>query len=458
MRKSALDGVRETVLDDAAFGREGESADALYRAFHVAKNERLCGVGLLKRVGSMSADDGAPVERFFSTAHLAALTFMRGAQDEADAFAAYRAALVDTLGGGRERRLDDVLQVAPRALLVDGKRWCFGHADGGIFFEGALDEIAEEHGASAADADDAKRALRKYLRSVGRQPREPLPYHAVLLADGDRMGACIDAMGDWQAHKALSNELADFARQAQDIVETHDGALIYSGGDDVLAFVPLGRALDCAAALRDAFTRAAQGFAIDDARRPTLSVGVGVSHYKQPMGEALELARRAEALAKVERDSLAVIVDKRGGAPVELAGPWSASAGEATLFERLASFVTLHCEDRVPDRMAFQLEQVESLRAGDAPAGMDEVVRADVERLFARKQPRGAQGGRLDEDVRRKLEGALAEPGRLGRELIVARLFADAAVQSGRATPREPGAAQAPTQAQTRAQERTVQT
>ncbi len=36
-------------------------------------------------------------------------------------------------------------------------------------------------------------------------------------------------------------------------VAEHHGALVYSGGDDVLAFLPLDTALDCAGALRASF-------------------------------------------------------------------------------------------------------------------------------------------------------------------------------------------------------------
>ncbi|MBK9138132.1 MAG: type III-B CRISPR-associated protein Cas10/Cmr2 [Verrucomicrobia bacterium] len=56
-------------------------------------------------------------------------------------------------------------------------------------------------------------------------------------------------------HLQFSEALSNFALLcARPIVEAFDGRLIYSGGDDVLALLPADTALDCARALRMAFT------------------------------------------------------------------------------------------------------------------------------------------------------------------------------------------------------------
>ncbi|HEY8377629.1 MAG TPA: hypothetical protein VIK91_14135, partial [Nannocystis sp.] len=84
-------------------------------------------------------------------------------------------------------------------------------------------------------------------------------------------------------------------------------------------FVPVADALACAAALRARFTEIMRAACPADAPLPTLSVGLGVGHYMESMGNLLELGRRAERLAKVGdgsvdlRDALAIIVHKRSG-------------------------------------------------------------------------------------------------------------------------------------------------
>jgi len=164
---------------------------------------------------------------------------------------------------------------------------------------------------------------------------EPHPYVACLVADGDGMGAAIDALGSAEEHSAFSHELAKFARAARKIVESdeHLGSLVYSGGDDVLAFLPVSTALACADALRKKFADIL-GPALGKAgvkELPTLSVGIGIGHVMESMGDHLELGRRAEKLAKGgslkvkehRRNALAIIVDKRSGGTREWRSQWS---------------------------------------------------------------------------------------------------------------------------------------
>jgi len=148
----------------------------------------------------------------------------------------------------------------------------------------------------------------------------PSPYYSLLLADGDRMGKAIDGLTTPADHRCLSGLLADFASKVPDIVRRHKGSLIYAGGDDVLAFVPLHTALDCARELAVDFNqRFDKKFPIDEdgvIRYPTLSAGIAVAHHLEPLQDGLTLARDAEKKAKgiPGKNALAVIVDKRSGA------------------------------------------------------------------------------------------------------------------------------------------------
>jgi CRISPR-associated protein Cmr2 len=126
-----------------------------------------------------------------------------------------------------------------------------------------------------------------------------------------------------EALKDFSRKLSGFAGKVKGIVEEKClGSLVYAGGDDVLAFVPLDKALDCADMLQDRF-KAILG---EDA---TLSVGLGIGHVMEAMGELLELGREAEKLAKgagldkKRRKALGIILDKRSGGRRSWRKQWS---------------------------------------------------------------------------------------------------------------------------------------
>ncbi len=114
--------------------------------------------------------------------------------------------------------------------------------------------MAGDH-ARAATRRPATRSTR-FWEAVGRH--EPQPYYAILLADGDRMGKVIDHHGR-AAHEKLSKVLVDFAASVYGVVRRHQGSLVYSGGDDVLALLPLHTAVACAAELAERLRRRPEG-------------------------------------------------------------------------------------------------------------------------------------------------------------------------------------------------------
>jgi len=419
--KSSIDGFRESVIDetlyDAIAAGDVAARDA-YDAFRVHPSERLCGVGLLKRLGRDSERSGA--DRFFSTSHLAALPTLAGAARHPDAPAAFerlRDALDDTL----PEVVQAVFDVVPRKLPP------FGRMDGAVLFEGRLAELAEELQGERAELSakipKARQAVRCFRAELGLD--EPLPYFAVLLADGDRMGRAIRHLKEHDAHRRLSQALSAFAEEALAIVESdaHLGSLVYSGGDDVLALLPLHSALGCAEALRDAFEEQLRPLGLGT-ETPTLSVGVAIGHHLSPLDATLDQAREAERLAKQTRNSFALVIDKRSGPELALAGTWDE---EMPLTERLRRFTEAHLAGEVSDKAAFELMALEELVEPHAHhPGLDKVKRLDE--VVAAETERVLRGKKLDEDFLAELHGLglTAKPHELGRELVVARLFAEA--------------------------------
>jgi len=273
--KSSLDGGRETVLRPPAL-REAN----LTRKYRIAQGEQLDSVGLVKRAG------GDP-EQFVPIVNVAMASWLDLAAREA-------AAELDSL---REACRDLGVAEIRRKDLAWVEQFPF---DASVLFPSQWESVFREQELNGSPRTWGERYVGPLLRRLG----EPCPYVACLVADGDRMGPAISrlgALGGIQAHRELSRSLARFTAEVRRIVEgCHSGSLVYCGGDDVLAFLPLPEALRCPDALRirfeDAMAKACPALSSDE--RPTLSVGIGVGHLMEGMGDILALGRDAQRLAK----------------------------------------------------------------------------------------------------------------------------------------------------------------
>jgi len=415
--KSSLDGQRESVVHENIFERVKKAPQLegrLRRVYGVKTNERLCGVGLLKRLGKRPDDE--PAHQFLSTPHLATGPLLQRIEKEADQVAPHWHAYLSALN--REAGNERIEQTAARKHKV------LDHYDGMLLVATRLEEWFEHLPNDPADNKrqraftNAQQALTDFFKATN-LPR-PMPYYAVLMADGDHMGKAIEHRDSVDAHQELSQALDEFARNAKHVVEDiHNGELIYSGGDDVLAFVPLNLAIECARALaRDFAERLAKYRHPEGA--PSLSVGIAICHFMDPMGDAFKLARQAEKKAKEKRNSLAIIVDKRSGPPTTVWGEWKDNVDK-----ELLQFAQWHRQDDIPDGVAFELQELNTIlhRADkDNQEDLEKLVASETVRILGRKR---AKKGEKDIDVGIRDE-LLNAPEQLAERLIVARLIAQA--------------------------------
>ena len=427
--KSAIDGERESVLHEDLFDGVKEkklTPEEVRVRYGVGPAERLCGVGLLKRHGRRAQMPDRRFQythRFLSTGHLAAWPLFKRTENTFDPL------LLDAWQGYQQtlRRFGVPLE---EQLIVQGPGWkspIFGAFDGSLLFESRLPDLFEEvtdPERRKAGIRAAREALSCVLKAVG--VTTPLPYYAILQADGDHMGKAIERQENARKHRALSKQLDVFAQGVRSTVEQMGGELIYSGGDDVLAFVPLHDVVACARTLAESFAEALKDFRTDQTdENPTLSVGIAISHFLDPLSGALRLARRAEALAKVRRSSLAVIVDKRSGPPVEVTGPWG------DLDQDLDGFVKMHRLDLVPDGAAYELRDLTRLldgATGTERENLAELVRKEAARILRRKQPQHGAEAAIKKEILDEILAALGrcEIREVANRLIVARLLAQA--------------------------------
>ena len=244
--KSSLDGWRESVLPNHR-RKENETLIQQLEKCGIKKGETLCGVGLLKRFGKPTSQKED--ESFASIPHIAAWPLIASLKDaNKDANKNDFDEYVEFL---RERNIHSTALYRPAHPSSD----IFPY-DGHILFEEQLKEYFNEE-TQQSELQQAKVKLSELLKKIGAKPS---PYYAILHADGDRMGEAIDAQTTAENHHKLSKALSAFAGEVKTIVSQHHGSLIYAGGDDVLALVPLHTAIQCARKLADTFGESLRAF------------------------------------------------------------------------------------------------------------------------------------------------------------------------------------------------------
>ena len=225
-------------------------------------------------------------------------------------------------------------------LLMDGDRmgaWLAGGDDYAISYR-------ESFHPSVREGFDAQARREPLLQKYGQQPRAVSP----------------------NRHLSISSALNDFSLVvAPHVVECeHLGRLIYAGGDDVMAMLPVTDLLPALQRLRVAYAGhdpahevgdfdrdglvLRQGFALLNrgsqrrlmrmmGARATASAGAVVAHHQAPLGAVLRELRAAEARAKKAggRDAFSLCIVKRSGGALTVTAKWGepvALLGDLRLF------------------------------------------------------------------------------------------------------------------------------
>jgi CRISPR-associated protein Cmr2 len=203
--------------------------------------------------------------------------------------------------------------------------------------------------------------------------QEVYPYFAILVADGDKMGEILNKLKTPEKHREFSGNLANFADEAKGVIRHYDGYPVYTGGDDVLAFLPVRSAVACAEALAAKF---AEKF--KEKVKGTLSAGVAIVHYRQPLSLSLQAARQAEKAAKDGgRDSLCLALHTRGGQPLLITQKWEAWQDFGTW---LAAFEKKQLTRGVAYELRGLAREFENLTVPP------ELLCLEAERIWKRKQ------------------------------------------------------------------------
>ncbi|MEN8215699.1 MAG: type III-B CRISPR-associated protein Cas10/Cmr2 [Pseudomonadota bacterium] len=184
-------------------------------------------------------------------------------------------------------------------------------SDGDVFFENELSNQNEY-------PDDKVERMLNVLQKIAIKPS---PFYAILLMDGDSLGK---KMGKPENQQPISDALQTFTQKVPSIVYDNDGFLIYAGGDDVLAILPITTVLQCATEVRQAYQNAFKDKK-SELQKSTISAAIEFVHTHTPLTTMLKDAHDLldnVAKEKTERDAVAVRVWKRSGKALEWAMKW----------------------------------------------------------------------------------------------------------------------------------------
>lgn len=400
--KSSLDGQRPTVLVGPKPGESRETyRDNWPKNLRLSAGEQLDVVGVTKRLGK-EKDEIDP--RYPSVARVAAETWLRGVQ--------------------RQGKLD-ALKAACETLVAKGlhrvreEKYQYFSYEGTVIYRDRHPDLRKELRLGDKDLDGVAAALKE----IG---GDPTPYLAVLIADGDKMGEALSGLESADAHREFSGALARFAGKARNIVNDDNGVLVYAGGDDVLAFVPVDKSLACARKLHDKFGVLLEGYRNAEGKSPTLSVGVAIGHFMENLEDLLEYGRLAEKRAKQpDRDGLAVHLHKRGGMPIRVRNQWGSN-----LDRRLLKFAELIDQGTIPSKLPYELRALAKLYEPWPNEKAASAIEQDVIRLIAKKQSKGTETVRaaLSPYLQQMTATKLLD---FAEELLVARQIASALRQAG---------------------------
>ncbi|MGK9451814.1 type III-B CRISPR-associated protein Cas10/Cmr2 [Acidithiobacillus caldus] len=418
--KNSLDGLRETVLPELDTDRLRRGK---WRKLHLSPGEQLDALAVLKRwVGNTHE------AKFAALTRIAAHDWIQGISTPE----------LESLRGAYEPLVS--LGVASRCPSNGGRYDTFPY-DAALLFPERLQVAYNE----ARDGDDpegvrnALDALERALKPLWKRYGKPLPYAAVLMADGDRMGKFVAAAQNSEHHRRLTVAIAGFADRAIEILRSGGGQAIYAGGEDVLGFLPLSSVLQVPRRLASAFSEAIAPLSRDLQeigrvdQPPTLRVGVAIAHVQQPLGYIRHLADRAEKLAKglagsdQQGNALGLRLHVRGGHVLSWRLPFAAY-GTAD-FDALSHWIDRFDSGSLATGMGYEIRALgDRIHLQRLPA---EISAPEFSRLLAQARERGGQRD-VSMDLQKALQRRLSELQRvhpesggalrrLGEELILSR-------------------------------------
>jgi len=375
------------------------------------KTERLCTIGLIKRLAYRVCQQikDHPLKPFFENAEKFPSTTEMALADWCQSLS--EKAVKDE---STARLLADLLENNKKSKALPLLAQCWHEQ-----FE---PQSIDRQGYDISDISSInKTTARKIFKT--HPVRDFQKYYALLLMDGDRLGKLVNGEtlgatwgsvlapelrkrleGDfekkhkdfWQdffskrrlvapsTHAAISEALGDFSlHTVPAIINKYNGQLIYAGGDDVCAIMPVSTVIDAAREisryygagfveldhsngeigniLSSSWKLTSNRLAVHPGKGGQISISAGilVAHHKKPLAGVLRRSHELLDMAKKTggRNAFALELDKRSGGGRIMLGKWSAlPEPRLALDEKLATATLLEHFLIVGDSLAAMEE------------------------------------------------------------------------------------------------------
>jgi len=160
-------------------------------------------------------------------------------------------------------------------------------------------------------------------------------YYALVMFDGD-------TMGDWftgvnfkpgtnlkEAQKLLSERLGIFATNIKESIKEPQGKVVFAGGEDFMAFVNIHHLETVINTIQSSFKKEvndALSSIKQDGKELTISMGIAIAHYKQPLAMLIAKTYEMESFAKNNgRNRFAMAIMKHSGSTIQFSYHWNKS-------------------------------------------------------------------------------------------------------------------------------------
>lgn len=384
----------------------------------IRPQERLCAVCTIKRILPVLPASPLPSEGFLSTASIASASY----RSEIERFSGD--AIIDANG-----------KILKGIILKLGLDF---NGEGALYYPDFYQEsrIKKETDIDPdpIDLEAARTALfeiNKRLVDIGASNPHANPYYAILLMDGDHMGKLLDGVRKRNDHVKISQALSELSDLSKGIVENKHGQVVFSGGDDLLALLPVNSVLTAAEMIQSAFRKK-----LEEKGFPgmSMSAGVAVAHYSAPMQNTIRTAREAENVAKTvcDRDALVLHVAKRSGEIRHVAVKWRSSAGLSTPLDQIEELINGIADENVSGKLAYDVwEEMHAMAdATDNPSSS--LFQMELYRLLKRHSSSGWKSSLELKKLAERLSGlwdfmpfeASSKVEQIAQWLLVARFLA----------------------------------
>jgi len=273
------------------------------------------------------------------------------------------------------------------------------------------------------DKEDQYRIAQEYHNEPDEKAENRDRYFAILLMDGDKMGKLVNGetlASTWESvmhpeivtrleqpefdekyktawnnifknhpkrlltpaiHAAISESLGDFSIYGVDrIIRKYKGRLIYAGGDDVCAVLPVDTALNAAEEIQkyyNSFFRiisdqkdevisnrwdaepGKMSVCLGEGDDISISAGILICHHKESLSKMIERAHHLldkKAKHDTERNACAIELRKRSGGSRYFARKWDESKAWES-FHRIGELISDKNKRKISASLVYRLEQ-----------------------------------------------------------------------------------------------------